>query len=826
MGTKRPVKKGNLDSLGREISYKQPEESATTFDAEEYLNDLSDSYDSSDELLDDFDTSWHQMTDRPIDYLTMDEREAVYNTASEATELRREAELELLDNLPDEKIQVFHVAGIDDEVEMRNLWNAYKGFELPDSIVDKAKLEWDANRLFAETDGLSDGVDEEVARMAEGQIYQIIGVYDDEDLSHAFRGLMRLTQASYHVEELDGTPHATSMKLTAKEMEYHEAKHSEYSDQFNSLNREFDKLLANPDTQPTEEMGQDMYDAAQKALAAHSAYLVAKEKMDTYQTAAAALAGQISGMADRRGMFPELDVDSFGSLHAVGNFESGSEEWLRLRTEGIGMSDMNTLFAKNNPHRDHNLEEMWQAKVNGVIRPEKQSVLPETATGRGHMWETTIGVMFAANNPELAGQIVRDKRTFRSSEGNTQVNFDFLISGGEGKPPAGVLEIKTSSTPGNWGSSGGGIDDIDQKYRAQLLGQMLEAGVDTGHMAVMINGHDYRDYKVTMTDELRAEAMENRRKANLIYDAMKQARDLPPEERATAPLAELKALAGHTVRSAPGDFPAAALTPGSNNQAKQAIFNHVGIGMGKDAAYVKERFDEIMGPAESYKPKRGASAEEKRAAQEKVKDGFRQLYREIDFSSRPVIGIDLETTGSGPTKGRIIEAGYVVTDMKSGRTIATDGILYDAPKADLRAAERSGALAVSGITESELTGKRTFRENAGSLDAILRSYAEDPDDPKSQHVRPLIVAHNASVEKGFLRANLFDFARAEARGEIQVFDTMMLTRRMIPEAKNASMSEFARTQGVEYENAHRARQDADMMVRALKNYNDRIHGDS
>jgi putative phage-type endonuclease len=58
-----------------------------------------------------------------------------------------------------------------------------------------------------------------------------------------------------------------------------------------------------------------------------------------------------------------------------------------------------------------------------------------------------------------------------------------------------LLEVKTSPFGDEWGPAGS--DEIPIHYRCQILWQLDTLGLDVCHIALLVSGHDYREYVVT-----------------------------------------------------------------------------------------------------------------------------------------------------------------------------------------------------------------------------------------------------------------------------------------------------------------------------------------
>ena len=82
----------------------------------------------------------------------------------------------------------------------------------------------------------------------------------------------------------------------------------------------------------------------------------------------------------------------------------------------------------------------------------------------------------------------------------------------------------------------------------------------------------------------------------------------------------------------------------------------------------------------------------------------------------------------------------------------------------------------------------------------------------------ILVAHNASFEKGWLVVNLKGFAEALDNGEITILDTKRLCSDLMLETLDNTLRSFSEANGVAYEGAHNATTDTVMMIRALNSF--------
>jgi putative phage-type endonuclease len=167
-----------------------------------------------------------------------------------------------------------------------------------------------------------------------------------------------------------------------------------------------------------------------------------------------------------------------------------SPEWFAARREGIGASEIAAVMGISPWESPFSL--YWR-KVNGWEFPDA----PELEWGR--RLEPVIADRFAQDHPEWivrAGGLevhpfrpwqlaTPDRKLFLPPDADRAASCDL---------PMSVLECKTAATSAGWGEPGS--DDIPVYYRAQVLWQMNVVGVNTGHVAALIGGTDYREYLV------------------------------------------------------------------------------------------------------------------------------------------------------------------------------------------------------------------------------------------------------------------------------------------------------------------------------------------
>ena len=171
------------------------------------------------------------------------------------------------------------------------------------------------------------------------------------------------------------------------------------------------------------------------------------------------------------------------------------------------------------------------------------------------------------------------------------------------------------------------------------------------------------------------------------------------------------------------------------------------------------------------------------------------------LSSRPVVVLDVETTGMSAAKGeRVIEVGAVRVvegelEERFSSLVATSRPISP------------GALAVHGITPRMLAGQPRAEEVFGDFARFIGS--------------DILVAHNAGFDMRFLKA---EFARIGQRFTNSHYCTLKLSRLCYPDLRSHKLETlgeylFGELPGIRQ---HRALDDAELAARLmLKIFGDR-----
>jgi predicted phage-related endonuclease len=167
----------------------------------------------------------------------------------------------------------------------------------------------------------------------------------------------------------------------------------------------------------------------------------------------------------------------------LGNFESGSAEWLALREgdavvtgtlAGIvcGWSQWESPFTA------------W-AKATGRIPSEiKQSL----AMRFGQVFESGIKQVWSELNPEFV--IHDDVGTYAHDDHDwARANPDGLLTYPDGS--MGVLEVKTARVP---------FDEVPLNYRAQVLWYCWVMGLRKAKLVALFSGNDLKEFDIEFDD--------------------------------------------------------------------------------------------------------------------------------------------------------------------------------------------------------------------------------------------------------------------------------------------------------------------------------------
>lgn len=509
------------------------------------------------------------------------------------------------------------------------------------------------------------------------------------------------------------------------------------------------------------------------------------EYKDVHAPVVAVVAERDEEILREKGEWSEFTGDSLNNMTKTAYYESGTREWLEQRQFGIGGSDVGPIIRAKGSYSSR--DDIMQSKLQPITDEEVEEQAANQsgysgALGRGNAWEKRIFLMVKDRNPEE--NITFCKTSWHNNDYTFQLaNFDGVTTDENGTPN-GIVEIKTASDASKWGKEEDGLDGVPATYRAQTLWYAQAAGFKKGKVAVVIDDREYREYNFTMTPELEAEAESNR---NGVVKFVAEW-----EKRKAGTFVGRPRYTG---------FSKEATNSSLKNKEKQEIFAEVATMRGCAPAAVQSEFlstfDKTKASDSNY-----------------VRGQLRQLYVETAKKGDlpDYVGIDIETAGSHPLSGSIIEYGASVrsgyaaggaADRPSAELGKTSKLYGLSKKALL--ARGTGLIDVHGISESQIAKKRTFL-NPEEGEAVLNQLTQVGT----------MMAHNAPFEKRWLSTHVPGFADALKRGKIRILDTRVLSKRLLPDVPNNTLESFTARYGIAYDNAHRAYNDAEMMSQAYE----------
>ncbi len=540
-----------------------------------------------------------------------------------------------------------------------------------------------------------------------------------------------------------------------------------------------------------------------QALHAYEDLQTVKASIEEYKNitapAVARLSELIAEEQKENGIYREYQGTQLNNLISLGEYESGSREWLESRQNGIGGSDVGHIIRVSHSYDEDKkrLTESEARKEFEKILNDKTSPISDEqvdeetkghaeyigATGRGNAWEEFILSKVASNHPEL--RIAHCKTSWKNADAPFQyANFDGLMTDENGHPN-GIIEIKTAADSTKWGNPNDGLNAVPPQYRAQALWYCQAAGFNKGMVAVLIDDKEYREYPFTMTPELKAEAKNN-------FDFIKN--NFIPEWNAKKD-GSWKEVRTRSIRKG---FSKTLVEEIRKGKADSDVFKAISVYREETPAQTKARFDFIC--------KDSANENEIRAS-------LRELFAEKNPATRKqaFIGIDIETSATTATRGRIIEVGTAIKHPRKEFNSLRDGknVRYGTPKR--ATAVGTGWVEGHGITPSAIAKKKQFMSSEVQKEtlALLES--------------GIMVAHNAIYERGFFRLQLPGFAEAERSGKIKILDTQSLTQWLLTDTETNSLESLANQFGIAYVGAHHAGNDANFMIRALSFLEEALH---
>lgn len=154
------------------------------------------------------------------------------------------------------------------------------------------------------------------------------------------------------------------------------------------------------------------------------------------------------------------------------------------------------------------------------------------------------------------------------------------------------------------------------------------------------------------------------------------------------------------------------------------------------------------------------------------------------MQGRPIVFIDVETTGLGAHDGHILEIGAVRVD--NGKIVEKYTQLLD-PGVDVPWFITN----LTGITNQEIAGSPQFAHVADKLDQLFEN--------------AIFAAHNVGFDYSFFSS---EFRRVGQRLDMDRFCTARLSRALHPEHRRHNLDAVISRGGYQIKNRHRAFDDA------------------
>lgn len=521
-----------------------------------------------------------------------------------------------------------------------------------------------------------------------------------------------------------------------------------------------------------------VFDMRQTLKSASLDEFIAKEMLDNEEDAAAR---RLENRLKRSPIAEAYHENHLGSASMAYDFEDGSLEWLNARKNGIGGSEVlaaaglqDAVYKKTGKIRkmSENSDE-WQLieMANDKLADATEEDVSSERAGaawRGHAWEEAL----LGEYKDITGKRVAiGKSTWKGAEDYQLVNLDGIILDDDGKPE-GVIECKTSESPEKW------EDGVPPSYRAQLLYQLDATGLEYGDIVARVGGkvETHRIYAGESID-----GTDDGLTINDIKPKLQQKWDTLQENRAngTRPqVAKRTPIPDGTYHMTQATDNITALLGGSKSRdaVKEDLKKYQASEGSLDAGvrkYLSDNFDRgRMGRAV------GVDGETSSIASNSFDGDKRKFSANYD---------DWIETGIVTHDG---------TGAKAGEFQQFHGI-------DDRISSRvgTGAEDVHGIKMKDVRNKpRLSQESTEVRDQLL-----DGD---------ILVAHNVDFEKSHLNANV-----RGVEGKRPWLDTKWLAKHFSDRnGKGNRLEDFCGDNGVPYVDAHRAKNDAGMMMTAMENF--------
>ncbi len=159
-----------------------------------------------------------------------------------------------------------------------------------------------------------------------------------------------------------------------------------------------------------------------------------------------------------------------------------------------------------------------------------------------------------------------------------------------------------------------------------------------------------------------------------------------------------------------------------------------------------------------------------------------------EFAARPLVFVDIETTGGSPASSRVLE--LAALRVEGGEVVGALDTLIDSGES-----VPPFITSLTGIREGEQWGAPSFAAVAGELSDLL--------------VGAYFVAHNVAFDYGFIAA---EYERLDQPFAPPRLCTVQLSRRLYPQYRSHRLSAVIARHGIAVDNRHRAYDDARALI--------------
>lgn len=499
--------------------------------------------------------------------------------------------------------------------------------------------------------------------------------------------------------------------------------------------------------------------------AAHDEFIIANYELGEYKDETAQLVAKLNELQGDPGI--EYDSERLGNCVRTVAYASGTREWLEQRQGGIGGSDVGSILKVDKEYAQSNFTEVFDSKVSAYTEEEIAEQASNNseftgATGRGNAWEPAILRRFAEENPDMT--VLYTKASWRNKDDLTgYANVDGLLAS-DGVTPDGILEIKTASDAKKWDCG------VPVGYRAQVLWYLKNTGFKYAHVAVMIDDHEYRSYRIEA-----GETIDGTPEGKTLEEEMPKIQKFWKDVETTRKTGVKPNNSRVTAKS----------TYKITKANRDSMMSHVAAFRQEDVAVSSARFDSLVASGYDHH------------------DAMMSMYNSVEPTNwkKDIVSIDLETSASSERSGSIIEIGITRRNGKN-EVVAEYGHRFGLRDDRILDINGTGFQDVHKIAPEDIRGKRPF---------------SDPEVQKE--VMELLkggvmLAHNKSYETRWLNQHLEGFHKAK----LPAIDTMHISRYQVPETPNNKLESFSEHNGIPYVDAHSALPDAQMAVDALFNH--------